>query len=167
MTGYYVQIDADASEVTKVIQHLQDKLSPTGLSVFLNTMVDPYIRNRIDQRFGSEGDDVSGAWHPLEQATQQIRAAYGYPPDHPINVRTGKMRSFLVHTQSDVQPNGMGATLTHPPLTGDPITLKKIKTAQTGSSSPATPARPVIGLNQNDDLFITSELVVYLTEGMI
>lgn len=166
MTGYYVLIETDTKEVNAVIQQLQDRLSPIGLVTYLNTVVDPFVRERIDQRFGSEGDDVSGAWHPLEQATQQIRAAYGFPPDHPINVRTGKLHSFLVGTPSDVKPDGMGATLEHPPPIADPIIRKKLDTVQAGSASPKTPARPVIGLNQNDLLFITSSLVAYLVEGM-
>lgn len=165
--SFFVEIIADPSEVNKVMQQLQVKLSPAGLAAFLQTIVDPFIRNRIEGRFNSEGDDVSGAWHPLEQATQQIRAAYGYPPDHPINMRTGKMRTFLTTTQSDVKMTGMGAELTHPPLTADAVMNKKIATAQMGSPSPSTPARPVVGLNDNDLLFITSELVVYITEGMI
>lgn len=165
--SFYVEIDADTTEAAAVILQLQTRLSPAGLATFLQGIVDPFIRNRIQGRFTSEGDDVSGAWHPLEQATQQIRAAYGYPPDHPINVRTGEMQDFLVNTQSDVVMTGIGAELMHPPLTASAALSQKIATAQGGRASPSTPARPVIGVNENDVLFITSELVVYITEGMI
>ncbi len=165
--SFHVLIETDSSEADAVIDSLLEKMSPVGLSAFLHTIVDPWVRNRIDQRFANEGDEMSGDWHPLAVSTQQIRASYGYPPDHPINVRTGKMRSFLVGTNSDVKPNGFGATLQHPPPTADPITAKKIATAQSGSSFPPTPARPVVGLDENDLIFVTSSLAAWLTQDMI
>lgn len=62
----------------------------------------------------------------------------------------------------------MGATLIHPPAgSADPITAKKLKTAQSGSSKPSTPARSVVGVNENDLLFITSSLTAYLVEDFI
>jgi hypothetical protein len=167
MTSFFVHIETDASRVESVMNALDDRLNPIGLSAFLQTVVDPFIRNRVDQRFASEGDDVSGNWHPLTQATQQIRAAYGYPPSHPINKRTGKLHAQLVK-QSDVKPTGMGATLEHPaPGSLDPITAKKLKTAQMGSTNPKTPARPVLGVNENDLLFVTSSLAAWLTQDII
>lgn len=167
MTGFYVFIETDKSEFQKVMDHVQDRLSPVGLVTYLDTIVDPFLRNRIEQRFAGEGDEVSGAWHPLAEATQQIRSSYGYPPDHPINVRTGKLRAHLVGTESTVQADGMGATLQHPGPVADGVTRKKLVTAQSGSTSPSTPARPVIGVNENDLMFVTSSLVAYLAEGMI
>lgn len=167
MAGFKVVIETDASEAAAVFDALDQRLNAAGLSMFLDTVVDPFIRNRIDGRFASEGDDVSGAWHPLAQATQQIRASYGYPPDHPINIRSNKLHSWLVGTDSQVTPNGMGATLMHPPPSGDAILMKKLATAQGGSSRPPTPARPVIGLNENDLLFVTSSLVAWLAQDML
>lgn len=164
---FLVDIETDAASAVAVLAHLTMKLSPAGLHTFLDTMVDPFIRARVDQRFASEGDDVVGAWHPLTVATQMIRAAKGYPSAHPINQRSHKMHSFLVNTQSDVKPTGIGATLTHPPPTGDGLMNQKIQTAQAGKSRPRTPPRPVIGVNENDMLFITSELALYLSEDFI
>jgi hypothetical protein len=167
MTGFYVLIESETAEADAVIQALLLRASPVGLSAFLSTIVDPFLRNRIEQRFDNEGDDMSGSWDPLAVATQQIRASYGFPPDHPINVRTGKLKSFLVGTNSDVKANGFGATLQHPPPIADPITAKKLATAQAGSPSPSTPARPVIGVNENDLIFVTSSLAAWLTQDMI
>lgn len=162
-----VIITVDKNSAQHAIDSLNDRLGAIGLVTFLQTVVDPFIRNRIDQRFKGEGDDVVGVWHPLAVATQQIRASYGFPPDHPINVRTSKLRSHLVGTQSDVKAFGIGATLQHPPPGTDAILNKKIQTAQSGSSSPSTPARPVIGVNENDLLFITTSLVAWLSQDMI
>jgi hypothetical protein len=165
--SFNIMIETDRSQVDGIIKHLENKIEPAGLSTFLQTVVDPFIRNRIDQRFSSEGDDVSGKWHPLAQATQMIRASYGFPPDHPINKRTGKLHAQLVGHNSDVKPNGFGATLTHPaPGVLDPLTTKKLTTAQSGSSRPNTQPRPVIGVNENDLLFVTSSLTAYLIQGL-
>lgn len=161
-TGFQIDFDVDAAHFNALLAELHLKVSPAGLTTFLNTIVDPFIRSRIDERFASEGDDVTGAWSPLTVATAMIRASQGISPDHPINVRTSKMRDYLVNTQSDVKPTGFDAVLSHPPPTGDAKLNEKIKTAQMGSTSPRTPPRPVIGLNQNDLLFVTSELVIYL-----
>ena len=164
---FYVLIETESDEAQKVLDTLEKRMNPVGLSLFLTTVVDPWIRQRIEQRFDEEGDSMSGDWDPLAISTQQIRASYGYPPDHPINVRTGKMRSFLVGTKSDVKPSGIGATLQHPPPVADAVTAKKIATAQGGSSQPPTPARPVIGVDENDLVFVTSSLAAWLTQDMI
>lgn len=161
--------EADTEELEAVLQKLTVKLSPPGLMGFLATMVDPWLRMRTDNRFASEGDDVTGNWHPLTLATQMMRIQGGFPPSHPINVRTGKMRDFLTGMASDVKPNGIGATLTYPGPVGDPELNEKIKTAQMGKTarSQKTPARPVVGVNENDMLFITSELVAWLSEDYL
>lgn len=162
-----VIITTDRASVDRALQFLEARLSPVGLVAFLNTVVDPFIRNRIQQRFASEGDDVVGTWHPLAAATQQIRAFYGFPPSHPINQRTGRLESWLVGTSSDVKQFGVGASLQHPPPGSDAILNKKLKTAQSGSSYPPTSPRPVIGVNENDLLFVTSSLVAWLSQDMI
>lgn len=160
--SFYVYFDVSQAQFAGTVALLNQRLSSVGLSLFLKTVVDPFVRNRIEQRFISEGDDVSGKWHPLTAATALIRTQKGFPPDHPINVRTGLMRQFLVGTPGDVRASGPLVTLTHPPPTADGLMTQKISTAQAGKSRPQTPARPVMGLNTNDALFITSELTAYL-----
>jgi hypothetical protein len=39
----------------------------------------------------------------------------------------------------------------------------KVKTAQEGSSSPLTPARPVVGVNEADLAFVLGAMATYLT----
>lgn len=168
MTGFKIEIETDSASADAVMQRLDDRTSAMGLVTFLDVVVDPFLRNRIDERFKSEGDDVTGKWHPLERATELIRASYGFPPDHPINIRTDKMHAYLVGTDSDVHPNGMGATLVHPPLgKAHSVLDKKIKTAQSGSASPSTQPRPVLGVNENDLLFITSSLAAWIIQDII
>lgn len=162
MTGFNILFEADAASTNAMLAELEKRLSSEGLADFLSDRVDGFLRARIAQRFSGEGDDVSGAWHPLTVATSMIRASQGFPPDHPINVRTGDMRSFLVNSASDVKEHSLGATLKHPPPTTNKFINEKIRTAQQGKSRPRTPPRPVIGVNENDLLFVTSELAAYL-----
>lgn len=77
------------------------------------------------------------------------------------------MKDFLLLSPADIKVQGPEVELTHPGPTGDRSLQEKIQTAQSGSSNPNTRPRPVLGLNENDLLFITSELAAYLTEGMI
>lgn len=165
--GFQITIETDKSSAQGVIDELRDRLQAAGLEQFLEKVVEPFMKLRIENRFQSEGDDVTGKWQPLHVATQLIRASYGFPPDHPINVRTSQMKDFLVNTKSDIKASGADVTLTHPPPTGNKSLDEKIKAAQQGKSKPRTPARPVLGFNENDLLFVTSELAAYLVEGII
>lgn len=166
-TGFQITFETDQKGAWEVLAHLRDRLDPGGLADFLEKVIEPYIKLRIENRFLSEGDDVVGKWHPLAVATHLIRASLGFPPDHPINVRTNEMRNFLVTSRSDIKIQGPEVELTHPPPTGNRGLSEKIKTAQQGKSSPRTQPRAVLGLNENDLLFITSELAAYLVEGTI
>lgn len=165
--GFQITIETDSKSAQGVVDELRDRLDAAGLSQFLEKVVEPFIKLRIENRFGSEGDDVTNAWQPLRVATQLIRASYGFPPDHPINVRTSQMKDFLVNSRSDIKASGADVELIHPPPTGSRSLDDKIKTAQMGKSKPKTPPRPVLGFNENDLLFVTSELAAYLVEGIV
>lgn len=165
--GFQLTFEMEREHLDATLAELALRLSPPGLATYLATVVDPFLRERIDQRFSGEGDDVTGAWHPLAVATQQIRASYGYPPAHPINVRSDKLRSWLVGTPADIKVSGFDAEANHPPPTTDAVMNTKLTTAQAGKSHPFTPARPVIGMNENDLMFITSSLVAYIAEDFI
>lgn len=167
MKGFEVLFETDSSGAQAVFEALNERLESDALVDFMRKEIEPYIKLRIEGRFAAEGDDVTGQWHPLTVATKLIRARNGFPPDHPINVRTGKMKDYLVHSPSDIKIQGPEVELTHPGPTGDRELQDKIRTAQEGKTKPRTPARPVLGLNENDLLFITSELAAYLTEGFI
>ena len=143
-------IFGNASGVQAMLAHLQNKLSPPNLGAFLLGQVDPYLRNRVADRFAAEGDDVSGKWLPLQPATETIRASQGYSPAHPINRRTDEMRDHLLYSASGVSMGVAGTTLTYPGNAPSGELEDKMTTAQVGRSYPDTPARPVLGMNQND-----------------
>jgi hypothetical protein len=165
--GFQLTFEVERDHLDVLLTDLALKLSPPGLAGFLDTVVDPFIRSRIEQRFDTEGDDVTGSWHPLTIATQQIRASYGFPPAHPINVRTRDLRDWLVNTPADIKVTGFTAEANHPPPTSNTVLNTKLAAAQSGKTHPATPARPVLGLNENDLMFVTSSLVAYIAKGII
>jgi hypothetical protein len=155
-----VDIAVDNSSVLAKLQKMDTGFSATAWSGFLGTTVGPYLRQRMRGRFSQEGDDVSGPWAPLRESTKRIRVTQGYS-EGPINHRSGEMEDFLVNNNGLFMPMGPIAVLTYP---SDPPGIelkKKIKTAQQGQASPKTVARPVIGLNQNDAIFIIAAMSFY------
>lgn len=162
--SFVITFELDKQYLDTLVTELDQRLDALGLVAWLDRVVSPYIRARIGIRFAGEGDDVSGSWNPLTVATQQIRMNQGFGPG-PINRRYGQLYDFLMNSPGISVAAGFGAELTHPGPTGDWRTKVKLQTAQSGKSRPKTPARPVIGLNNNDYLFISSELTAYLIEG--
>lgn len=146
--GAFIDIRVDSKSVQLMLERLEFSLSAIGLGIYMEG-VDEYVRGRIRSRFASEGDDVSGPWAPLKDATIAMRESAGYPGDHPINERTGEMYDLLTGGAARVTLSGLGATYTHP-SGGSALAKEKIRVAQEGSASPATVPRPVLGLNERD-----------------
>jgi hypothetical protein len=166
MTGFLIDIQTDVDGPQRIFAQLEAKVQQSSLADWLYNVVSPYVAERIQDRFSSEGDDVSGPWAPLRSTTEAFRTSKGFPPDHPINVRTHLMEGFLVGDPGRVSTSGAGVTLTHPGNTPGPLTALKIQAAQQGKTFPQTPPRPVIGLSNLDSIFINSELVRYLFSGL-
>lgn len=156
-----VDIIADVSNTMRAMGILQTRLQFAGLENFLQQQVVPWLRSRAGARFAAEGDDVSGPWTPLSRATQMIRAKKGFPPAHPINKRTGEMEGFLLRADGQIRGSAGYASLNWPGNSGRTRNIdQKIRTAQ--GMTVGTPARPVLGLGQPDDIFINSQLLSYL-----
>lgn len=150
-----IEMRGDAQQVNAMLERLSSALSGPMLIGFMGS-VGEYLQSRARSRFASEGDDVSGAWHPLSDVTQHFRETQGFPASHPINKRTGDLEVYITQSSYSVTPNPLGATTTYP--SGGAKTQgwlrEKIKTAQTGKASPATEARPVLGMNERDLLYV-------------
>jgi hypothetical protein len=119
--------------------------------------VTPYLQNRARARFEMEGDDVSGPWAPLTDATVAIRESAGFPGDHPINVRTGEMERFITGSRPTFAANP-DAMMIFPGQ--DPVgkTYYKVQVAQKGTDVPPTPARPVIGIDEADLAYVLATI---------
>ena len=151
MPGYIdVQIVGDTTGVQAMLSHLERKLLPPNIGAFLLTNVNPFLQARASARFAGEGDDVVGAWAPLQPATQAIRAQRGYGADHPINRRTGALENYIANTPGSVSVNPVGSTLTFPGTPASGELADKVSTAQVGRAVPHTVPRPVLGVNERD-----------------
>jgi hypothetical protein len=178
MTDFEVTVDTSAAE--EMVAKMQQKLMPESLTSFLIAKAHRVLRNRAEERFANEGDEVSGPWKELAYATSRIRAFQGYGAFEPINVRTGALRRFVLNSFT-VKQQSRGVTLMMPgPASGE--MLSKFKTAQQGSightvgrsgvvtnregpNRPA-PARPVLGLGEIDADLISHELLDWIRAGI-
>lgn len=162
--GVQVDIDMqlDARDFIRVLGLLNVRLRAAGLETFIRNSAVPWLQRRAARRFGAEGDDASGRWTPLRKATEAFRARQGYQPAHPINVRTLRMFDFITSADGTISGGPGYASLNWPGARGRGAELaEKIRTAQ--GLTPGIVARPVLGLSQADDIFITARLLAYIT----
>jgi len=172
-------VEVDTTEVIAMLESVRRRLEPDRVQAFLGTTVVDYLRFRVDKRFSSEGDDVSGKWAALRPATAAHRASMGFGAYHPINRRTGALWRY-VRTYQFLAPT----TLEMPGPTASPFLKSKLKVAQVGGlptawmgymgvsgsgpgptpMSPAVP-RPVIGLGRKDSRFVTTALRTWILAG--
>lgn len=150
----------DTRSVEHMLMRLDSAISPVGLVAFLGGTVDPYLRQRASERFANEGDDVTGKWAPLSQATQSIRQQMGYGGAHPINVRTGEMEDYITDSPNNLAAHPWGASLTLPGNEPQGELLKKVRGAQQGENQ--APPRPVIGMNERDLAYVLLALYNYV-----
>ena len=160
-----IDILVDTTSVHEVLDRMDTGFSATAWATFLQVMVGPYLAERAHMRFAKEGDDVSGKWAPLKEATKAIRLEQGFP-EGPINHRTGEMERYITGGYGAALPLGPVAVLTFP-NPADPLTpelRKKIETAQKGKNSPSTVPRPVLGLNAVDAMHVVAAMSFYARE---
>lgn len=168
-TGYIdIELTGDSKYVEKMLDHLDQKLGPQGLTAFLSMTVFPYLMKRAKQRFADEGDSAVGKWAPLAPATEVIRQQMGYGGAHPINVRTGELERYITQgsVTSSVQASPMGAFLQHPSSSPSGKLKSKLKTAQKGDPKfgrSGVPPRPVLGMDEVDLGFIITALAFFVS----
>jgi len=153
--------------VIRSLDNLITLLSPPGAAAFLGTTIGPYLAKRAKQRFDSEGDDVTGLWASLKPATIVIRHNQGYPPG-PINRRTGELEEWVVGGTGFSYPTGFGASLRFPKDRPAGELRKKVMTAQKGKKKdPPTTARPVLGVNETDLIFLQTSLAFAVEQAIV
>lgn len=158
-----LDIEVDDESVERMLENTANALDTVGMYAFLYGTVGPWLRRRAEDRFAAEGDDVTGHWKPLEAYTQRVRAASGYGAEHPINKRTGELESYITSGGWDVFATPVLSTLVFPGNAPTPRQAEKVSTAQIGKNYPSTPARPVLGMNEVDLVFVMGALGVYIT----
>lgn len=163
-TGFIdFEIVGDRRGVQAMLNSIDSALSPEGLSAFLGLAVGPWVKERAADRFAQEGDDVTGKWAPLQDATVEIRQKAGFGGDHPINKRTGELEEYITQGQIGVTAAPGVATLKYPKNPPATKGLKqKMSTAQRGRGYPATVPRPVLGLNERDLAQVMTMLALHV-----
>lgn len=172
LTNVYFSVDKKTADL--ISAKLFNLLSAPMLSVFLKTTVDPYLRQRVQDRFRQEGDDASGPWVPLADSTHFWREEQGFPPEHPINIRTGQMFNWATSAGSTRMIGPSSSLLTFPGRKPSGAKMeRKVMTAQRGikgqrrgamaGSSGGTggkiiPARPILAVDESDMLWVMSAL---------
>lgn len=166
-SGVFIVIEGDDRSVRRMLERLDLTLSPPSIGTWLGMRVDPWIRMRARDRFQNEGDDVTGPWAPLRQATERIRAQQGYGAAHPINHRTGKLEQYITGAPNRITIHSLGATLTMPGRAPNGELKTKVETAQMGKPYPQTVPRPVMGMNERDLLAVLVDMSRFIREGQI
>jgi hypothetical protein len=114
------------------------------------------LQQRTMSRFVSEGDSASGSWAPLKRSTERWRFKQGYPPKHPINIRTTNMLTWATNQPVKVVSPSEGLTfVTYPAKQPTGNMLRAVNTAQKGRGT--APPRPIFAVDEVDmRRFITS-----------
>lgn len=167
-TGMQIYIIGDHRGVQATLHLMDTALNPVAIAGFLGAEVGPYLQKRGVARFASEGDDVSGKWAPLSEATQSIRekgreAGFWDVGDaHPINVRTHEMETYVTQGSIQPAPTAYGARLSYPANRPNTELREKLRTAAFGRTEPPTPRRPVLGVNEQDLVFVLKALAFHI-----
>ncbi len=164
-----IRVNVNSREVERMLEKVQDSLSPTGLDSFFNQRLAPFFRRRVSDRFAGEGDDASGEWAPLSNATVKIRESMGYPGAHPINVRSGSMKEFLEKAQGQTFPSEGATTFVFPGRSPGGKISERILNAQTGENGreKKNPVRPVLAVNPVDLEYAMYALMGYIEDGLV
>lgn len=164
MTIIDINFEGDDSQVNRMLDYLDTKLSPEGMALWMENDLEEWLQARARNRFASEGGDAvgGGGWLPLRPATEAIRASQGFPASHPINKRTGELEDLLTRGSAAIVVTGSGAIFKYPGKVPRGELKTKFQTAQQGRAYPRTPPRPVLGVDEMDLAFILRSLVDWI-----
>lgn len=164
VTDTLIEIEIDAHEALRAMERVIAAISVSSLGAFMENEADLVIKERIKSRFSDQGDDASGKWAELREATHTFRRDQGFPAERPINIRTGQLRAWLLENmQPSVTVMSYGGVMGIWPGSeaSNPWTARKFETAQKGIDG-HTVSRPVLRINEADHRLIQFELSLYL-----
>lgn len=134
-----------------LLERLEERLTDLSLASFLHGPIAQLLQRQSSSKFASESGHT-GKWAPLKKSTQRIRRQQGYGPSTPINVREGRLKSFVTTAGGDIRHEGLSVAMEWPggvSMNSTPL-MYAYHTAQQGSKRWGTPARPVVGLTTDD-----------------
>ena len=163
----------DTTDVDNMLDRMAVGLADPSLISWLRGDVSPYLEKDIAQRFDSEGDNKSGSWPALHEATIAIREELGFGAG-PINVRTGDLREFTETGREFLVGTGF-VEMQVPGSPPDPVTAAKLEHAQRGTTANPNPRfgptvpRPVLAINEGDlaamMTMLHNHIIAFMTAG--
>lgn len=160
----FVEVNVDPFDVDMMVDRVWDVLRGDRLVEFLTGPAHDHLEEEIVQRFAYEGDNKSGDWPPLAEATMAIRQRMGFSPDE-VNIRTTEMFQTLVQDYDAFPTGAASATMILPGSAAeDGAVAEKIRTAQQGrANNPIpgfgpTPPRPVLAVDETDMVALLERL---------
>ena len=169
-----VDIFVEDFDVQRIFDNMLLALSGPSLHAFLREGVSDFFRTNIEERFNEEGDVHSGFWPPLSEATIHIKSELPTLRDSPetINVRTGALYDFVTGNYQIISGSNW-AQVDIPGESSDPLTTKKLETAQKGSATNPverfgpTPPRPVLATSEMQLAMILEMLEYHILDVMV
>jgi hypothetical protein len=170
-----VTIVVEDEQVRNVIYRLDIATMVIGMSMWANSVVDPWLQQRARNRFVAQGDGASGKWKPLTEFTQEWREMQGYSPD-PINIRSGALAEWLIfEADGTFMEVGNHAGVYYWPgvhLPYDDFIAAKLHTANIGRKrgenkmlpNATTPKRPVVAIDSTDVLALLTSYHDFIVE---
>ena len=166
-----VRFAVDVGDVQAVTAKYEQAFSAPSLMAWLKGDALDYFQDASAKRFANERSETR-VWAQLRDATNEIRATQGFPREHPINVRTGKLKEHMLET-GDVRAAGnSGAWLTYPSKPKGK-TKSKLRVAQEGTDKNPKPGfgrterRPVLHSDpMNEVQLLVRSLGVHVARGI-
>lgn len=170
---FWVETEWDPTAVGRVMDKIFEATSGPSLMSFMHVVANPYMTDEIIDRFAVYGDQKSGNWPDLADATIQIRESLGFDGSDPINEREGELLDFVANSRVWAG----GADWVMMSLPGDPPSFEleqKLQHAQQGTSTnplipnAVTPPRPVLATGPDDMealLKLLQEFIIFRVAG--
>ena len=165
-------IEFDDAKLMGNLARMRRAMEPVGIGshiVLLAGPINQWFQARAAARFKSEGDRASGKWKQLERATWSWRRRSGFPEKHPINVRTGDLKTLLTEEKPNIGHDGVGSFLLWPGG-GQNRGRRPEKMRQAAGQvrrrdgSPGT-ARPVVAWDLVDVAFVHRSFQTFIMTG--
>lgn len=161
-----VEILGHPGTAIPLLERLEARLSDPSVAAFMRGALAPLLQAQSAAKFASESGHT-GKWRPLKASTREVRRSQGYGPSSPINVREGRLKSFVTSAGGNIRHEGVAVAMEWPDKVSmnDTTLMYAYHTAQAGSSRWKTPARPVVGLTPGDIAAIYLAVGGFITGG--
>ncbi|URG17386.1 head-to-tail connector protein [Rhodococcus phage Mbo2] len=162
-------VSVNSARVDRLLKTLINNTSDAILSTALAGSIHQHLQRRMVKRFAAGGDDASGTWTPLSEATLEIRQSLGFTRGDrkgQINVRTGHMKDQLTKSKPDVSVTPVAVALSFP---GNGISERPdmFHRTQQALGNRRGPARPTLAYNETDVAVILTSLAKAVGRGAV